>query len=204
MQYLNEKELKTALNDIKQIETKANNFISELFDNVSSFTDQDVLSFIENPKNVFLTIQKLGYEDANKFSIAAQKDLLIEQAETTGKRLSQLAASIFIETTLSFKDIEKACFIDEGIFKIDSKKLTQILTKKFTYELTPVQNEFYKKLENFCKVLNSLNTYAENSNSINYLDINTKHHPFISGGVNAFRERTQYTVNIENILKYFR
>jgi hypothetical protein len=203
MQYLNENELKTALNEVKQIEERANEFITELYQN-GNYTDLDVLSFIEKPNSVYKTVREVGYNEALKFTLATQRELLEQQADETAGRLKQLAANIFFGLTLSYKDIEKACFIDKGIFKTDSKKLRLLLTDKFTYELTPIQNEFYKKVENFCKVLNSLNTYAENSNSINYLDVNTSHYKFIKGGLNNFRERTPYSVNVENILKYFR
>src|SRR6056297_2634146 len=205
MEYLNETELKRALNQLSKIEELANDFISELSQN-GKYTNQDILSFIENPKNVLKTVREVGYNEALNFSIASQREILEKQADVTASRLMNLSERIFSYVILNygygFKDIEKACYMDKGIFKIDVKKAKQLLSIKFTYELSPIQHEFYNKVDNFCRVLNSLNTYADNVNTIPYVDVNTRHYQFIRGGLNAFNERNPYSVNIENILKY--
>jgi len=201
MEYLKQNELTTALNDLKGIEEKANIFLSELYQN-GNFTDNDILSFVENPKNVFLTVQKIGYEDANRFSISTQKELLRKQADQTAGRLKQLASNIFFGTTLNYSDIEQACYIDEGIFKIDEKKATEILKKQFTHVLTELQQDLFFKLNNVCTVLNSLNTYAEKSKIIRCIDIDINNNNLISGGLHpVFRERRPYEVNIDNVIK---
>lgn len=205
MEYLNETELKRALNQLAKIEEQAADFTEELNQN-GKYTNQDILSFIENPKNVQKTVREVGYNEALNFSIASQREILEKQADVTASRLMNLSERIFSDVILNYNfgypDIEKACYMDKGVFKIDVKKAKQLLTKKFTYELSPIQHEFYNKVDNFCRVLNSLNTYADNMNTIPYVDVNTKHYQFIRGGLNAFNERNPYEVNIENILKY--
>lgn len=200
MEYKNEKEIRNATNELKTITEKVNEFLRELYKN-GNYSDKDVFSFIENSNNVFSTVQKLGYEEAKSFSIATQRQLLEQQADATAGHLRQLAASIFYDATLKYKDIAKACFINEGVFKIDEVKASELITKKFTYELNSDQLEFYNKLNNFCTVLNSLNNYTNKKQSLN-LDVNISNYKFLKGGFHAvFRERSPYSVDIEAILK---
>jgi len=200
MEYLNESKLKESLRDLAKVEERANEFIQELYNN-GNFSDLDVISFIKKPEDVEQTIKKIGYDEAKRFSIATQRNLFEQQADATAKRLKQLSKSIFYDTTLSYEDIENACYLDEGIFKVDEKKANELLTKKFTHELTPFQLELYSKLNNLCAVLNSLNTYAEKTKIIRCIDINLSDN-LISGGLHpVFRERRPYEVNIDNVIK---